>query len=140
MYLVFASTACINKVDPMIDTLYLEGKDRRELRLQAIPKLYEHFRNSKKDKFVYEVISKKNGRFIANYTPSLKLLTLTGDPGSGWGNQFKDVDETTLEKLVKDGITFDDLELIGTLDSKYNDLLVETNPFQEVRTNGSPSN
>jgi hypothetical protein len=137
--LVFLIIGCSEKVDPDVDTQYLEGNDREALRLEAIPKLYEYYANSKKDKLVYEVISKKNGRFILNFMPSSKLLTLCGDPGSGWGPQFKDVTESTLQKLVQDGISFEDIQSIGTIGSKYDSLLVRNTPFVQVKTNGSPS-
>jgi hypothetical protein len=130
---------CSDKVDPQVDTVYLTVGDRESQRLGAIPQLYQHYVNSAKDKEVYEVISEGNGRLIANFTPALKLLTLCGDPGSGWGPQFKDVTEATLEKLVKDGISFEDLHSIGTLDSKFNGLLEINNPFVQVKTNGEPS-
>lgn len=130
---------CRDRVDPTVNTLFVEGKDRETLRSQAIPELFNHYVNSKKDKEAYEVISKKNGRFIINYTPSLGLLTLCGDPGSGWGNQFKNVDETVIESLVKGGYSFDDINDIGTLDSKYDSLLVKNRPYIDVKTNGSPS-
>ncbi|WP_439557810.1 hypothetical protein [Dyadobacter sp.] len=138
--LLVGMAACINKVDPDVDTMYTEdGKDRKDARMLAIPKLLAHYSSSKKDKLVYEVISKKKGQYILNFTPSLKLLTLCGDPGSGWGPQFKDVDEATLQKLINDGISFEDIHSIGTIDSKFDSVLVRNEPRVEVKTNGEPS-
>ncbi|NIJ51873.1 hypothetical protein [Dyadobacter arcticus] len=132
-------SGCYGKIDPNVSTLYIEGGDRESERLEAIPKLYEHYVSSIKDKEAYEVISNGNGNFILNFTPSLKLLTLCGDPGSGWGKQFKDVDESVLQKLVQDGISFQDIESIGSIGSKFDSLLVRNKPRIEVKTNGEPS-
>lgn len=137
--LVFFILACSEQVDPGVETFYIKGGTRESQRLEAIPKLYQHYMSSSKDKEVYEVISEGNGRLIANFTPALKLLTLCGDPGSGWGPQFKDVTAETLEKFVNDGISFDDLHSIGTIDSKFDSLLVRNDPFVQVKTNGEPS-
>ncbi|MCF2498530.1 MULTISPECIES: hypothetical protein [Dyadobacter] len=138
-FLLFFIFGCSDKVDPQVDTLYLTGGNRESQRLEAIPKLYYHYINSAKDKEVYEVIAEGDGRLIANFTPDLKLLTLCGDPGSGWGPQFKDVTASTLEEFVKGKISFDDLHSIGTIGSKFDSLLVRNVPFIQVKSNGEPS-
>ncbi|MCF2488347.1 hypothetical protein [Dyadobacter sp. CY347] len=131
--------ACGDKIDPIISTIYLTEGDRVAQREQAIPKLYAHYQQSAKDREAYEVIAKKNGRFILNYVPGLSLLTLSGDPGSGWSRQYANVDEDVLKMLVDEGVTFDQLDGVEPLDSKLDSLLISKSPIYRVRTNGSPS-
>ena len=95
--------------------------------------------SSKRDKAFYEVISKKEGRYILNYAPNLKLLTMCADPGSGWSKQFKNFELSTLEMLANGGYSFDDLDNREGLDSKFDSLLVINTPSSPVKTNGSPS-
>lgn len=130
---------CIEKVDPAVDTLYIKGGDQETHIKQAIPKLFQHYVSSKRDKEFYEVISKKEGRYILNYAPNLKLLTMCADPGSGWSRQFKNFELSTLEMLANDGYSFDDLGDRERLDSKFDSLLVINTPSSPVKTNGSPS-
>ncbi|MCE7065684.1 hypothetical protein [Dyadobacter sp. CY326] len=131
--------SCHELSHPDVDTLYIDGKDREESRADAINTLYDHYMNSTKEKEVYEVIARGNGRFIINYVPELKLLTLCGDPGSGWGPQFKEVDEAALQRLINDKITFDDLHGVGSIGSAFDSVLVRNNPMYSVKTNGYPS-
>jgi hypothetical protein len=131
--------SCHEISHPYVDTLYVKGKDREIERAKAIVNLYEHYMNSEKDKEVYEVISESNGRFILNYVPALKLLTLCGDPGSGWSKQLKNVDEVVLQRLIRDNITFENLQEIGTIGSNFDGVLEINKPMYNVKTNGSPS-
>jgi hypothetical protein len=139
LLMIVLLSGCGDKIDPVIATIYLTEGDRAMQRQQAIPKLYAHYQNSAKDREGYEVIAKKNGRFILNYVPGLGLLTLSGDPGSGWSRQFANVTEDVLKILVDEGITFDELEDHETLVSKFDSLLILKRPIYRVRTNGSPS-
>lgn len=128
-------TSCHEISHPYVDTLYMKGTDREKERAEAMVNLYQHYMNSDKDKEVYEVISESNGRFILNYVPALKLLTLSGDPGSGWSNQFKNVDEATLQRLIDENITFQNLEEVGTIGSQFDDVLKVNRPMYSVKTN-----
>ncbi|WP_439557811.1 hypothetical protein [Dyadobacter sp.] len=129
---------CFDKIDLAIDTLYLKDGDRATQRSQAVSKLYEHYAASEKNREAYEVVSKKSGRFILNFTPGLGLLTVCGDPGSGWSQQFQNVDEAMLKKLVDEGISFDDLYDVGSMSHKVDSLLVRKRPIYNVNTNGNP--
>ena len=137
LMLTFLLTACVEISHPAVETLYLKGDNIDAMKQEALPRLLEHYMTSKKDKEVYEVIS-KYGRFILNFNPSLKLLTLCGDPGSGWGPQFKDVDEAILKKLVDYGLSFDDIQEIGSPFSQGDTLLVRNKPTYLVKSNGHP--
>ena len=137
--IAFGFIACQEIAHPQVDTLYLKGSSADVEKFEAVPKLYAHYMNSKKDKEAYEVISKGDGRFILNYTPKLKLLTLCADPGSGWLSQFKNVGEETLEKLVAGRYSFDSLGIIASDPIKYDSLLIVNKPFIQVKTSGSPS-
>ncbi|MCF2492113.1 hypothetical protein [Dyadobacter chenhuakuii] len=139
LIMVTLLSGCGDRIDPVISTIYLEEGDRAAQRRQAIPELYAHYQNSAKDREAYEVISKKNGRFIINYVPGLELLTLCGDPGSGWSRQFANVSDDVLKILVNEKVTFDDLEIHGSFGSKLDSLLISKTPIYRVRTNGSPS-
>jgi hypothetical protein len=130
---------CVEVSHPQIDTLYVSSKDLKLERDGAIATLYEHYSASKKDKEVYEVIAKKHDRFIINYAPGTKMLTLCSDPGSGWSRQYIDFDEAMLQMLIDDKVTFDQLDGFGTLPDKYDSLLVMNNPILNVKTNGSPT-
>ncbi len=124
--------SCFLLVEPEVDTLYVKGEDHDRLRKDAIAELYTHYSKSKKNKKYYEVISKKYGRFILNYYPEGKLLTLCTDPGSGWSSQFKNVDEAKLKELLDLELTFDDINnMKGPLE--------ENDKWVIVKTNGSPS-
>jgi hypothetical protein len=142
LVLTFALLSCSDKIEPDVDTLYLNDGDRESQSAMAISELYKYYVASKKDKGFYEVVSKKVGRFILNYYPAGKLLTVSTDSDSGWGRQFKNVDETVLKKLSDDHITIDDIGAIGTgdnrLDSLYVSLLPINEPFFSVKTNGNP--
>ncbi|MDR6806032.1 hypothetical protein J2Y45_003224 [Dyadobacter sp. BE34] len=132
--------ACTNDgVDPAVETISVYGGYEVE-REKAFPNLYNYYVASSKNKEYYEVISK--GDFILNYYPKGQLLTICADQGSGWLSQYKDIDESDLKKFVDDGVTFDQVSRFGTLDndldSSYNSILIETDPFIEVKTNGSP--
>lgn len=135
----FCFASCHEISHPHVDTLYVKGTDREQERAEAIRNLYRHYMNSDKDKDVYEVISKNNGNFILNYVPALKLLTLCGDPGSGWSNQFKNVDEATLQRLIDTNVTFQNLEDVGSIGSQFDDVLEVNRPMYTVKTNGYPS-
>ncbi|TDE11749.1 hypothetical protein [Dyadobacter psychrotolerans] len=144
-FISFGLQSCSDDVDPVVNTLYVNDGSRTEQREKALLDLYQYYTYGKvaSNKEYYEVVSKKNGRFILNYYPSGKLLTLCGDPGSGWSDQFKNIDESILQKLANANITFDDIEGIGsldcTLDSSYIKLLPKNDPFVQVKTNGIPS-
>ena len=139
LMIVLVFWGCRDKIDPIISTVYLTEGDRVVQRQQAIPKLYAHYQDSTKDREAYEVIAKKDGRFILNYVPGLNLLTLCGDPGSGWSGQFTNVTSDVLKLLVDEGVTFDQLENREKLGSKLDSLLIPKSPIYRVRTNGSPS-
>lgn len=131
------SISCGESPDPSVVTLFLKGEDREKERAEAIPKLYEHYMNSKKDRSAYEVVARGEAMFVINYVPSLELLTLSGDPVSGWSNQFKGVDEATLQKLISQKLTFSDIDDIGSLDSKYDSVLTLNRPLYDVKTNST---
>ena len=131
------SISCGESPDPSVVTLFLKGEDREKERAEAIPKLYEHYMNSKKDRSAYEVVARGEAMFVINYVPSLELLTLSGDPVSGWSNQFKGVDEATLQKLIRQKLTFSDIDDIGSLDSKYDSVLTLNRPLYDVKTNSN---
>jgi hypothetical protein len=137
--LAISLIACHEISHPQVDTLYVNGSSADVEKLEAVPKWYAHYMNSKKDKEAYEVISTGDGRFILNYTPKLQLLTLCADPGSGWLSQFKNVGEETLEKLVAGRYSFDSLEIIASDPIKYYSLLIVNKPFIHVKTSGSPT-
>src|SRR5215217_2132833 len=137
IWTVLLLVSCKESADPNVVTLFLKGEDREKGRAEAIPKLYEHYMNSKKDRPAYEVIAKGEAMFVINYVPSLELLTLSGDPGSGWSNQFKGVNEVTLQKLIRQKLTFADINDIGSLDSKYDSVLTMNRPLYEVNTNSN---
>jgi hypothetical protein len=96
-------TGCRDTIAPATRTFYLNKGDRKAQRQDAIPRLYEYYINSERDRQAYEVFAKKNGKFILNYVPSIGLLTLCGEPGFGWSKQFIDVDSTLFRKLVDRG-------------------------------------
>jgi hypothetical protein len=127
--------ACLNKVDPAVDTLYFSSGRTDTLRSQAISKLYEHYSNSDKTKEYYEVVSKQTGDYIINYYPAGKLLTTCNDPGSGWGGQYKNVDEATLRRLADLKIKLDNLRSYVNTDS----IIDDNEPRIEVKTNGHPN-
>ncbi|MCE7058732.1 hypothetical protein [Dyadobacter sp. CY343] len=127
--------ACFNKVDPAVDTLYFSSGRTDTLRSQAISKLYEHYSNSDKTKEYYEVVSKQTGDYIINYYPAGKLLTTCNDPGSGWGGQYKNVDEATLRRLADLKIKLDNLRSFVNTDS----IIDDNEPRVEVKTNGHPN-
>lgn len=131
------SISCGESPDPSVVTLFLKGEDREKERAEAIPKLYEHYMNSKKDRSAYEVVARDEAMFVINYVPGLELLTLSGDPVSGWSNQFKGVDEATLQKLISQKLTFSDIDDIGSLDSKYDSVLTLNRPIYDVKTNSN---
>ncbi|QRR01842.1 hypothetical protein [Dyadobacter sandarakinus] len=135
LFITFLIT-CKEPQNPEVATLYLNGKDIEGHRREAVSRLYEHYLTSKKDRGYYEVIS-KHSRFILSFSPSLKLLTVCGDPGSGWGNQFMNVDEGVLARLVSEKITFNDLYSSEDLQSK-DSLLVKSKSFINIITNGNP--
>jgi hypothetical protein len=125
--------ACFDKVDPMVDTLYLSSNYSNSVRSQAFSKLNEHYFNSDKTKEYYEVVSKKN--YIINYFPAGDLLTICFDPGSGWGGQYKNVDEAALRRLTDLKIKLDDLQAYVIKDS----IIDNNEPYIEVKTNGYPN-
>jgi hypothetical protein len=100
--------------------------------------LYEHYVTSEKNREAYEVVAKKDGHFILNFTPGLELLTVCGDPGSGWSQQFENVDEAMLKKLVDEGISFGDLYSVGSMSDRVDSLLTRKHPIYNVNTNGNP--
>jgi hypothetical protein len=125
--------ACFDKVDPMVDTLYLSSNYSDSIRSQAFSKLNEHYFNSDKTKEYYEVVSKKN--YIINYFPYHNLLTICFDPGSGWGGQYKNVDEAALRRLADLKIKLDDLQEYVIKDS----IIDNNQPYIDVKTNGHPN-
>ena len=137
IWTVLLLVSCKESPDPSVVTLFLKGEDREKERAEAIPKLYEHYMNSKKDRSAYEVVARGEAMFVINYVPSLELLTLSGDPVSGWSNQFKGVDEATLQKLISQKLTFSDIDDIGSLDSKYDSVLTLNRPIYDVKTNSN---
>jgi hypothetical protein len=136
IFSVTTLTACFNKVDPAVSTFYFSTGHPDTLRNQALLKLYEHYSNSDKTREYYEVISKRTGNYILNYYPAGKLLTTCTDPGSGWGNQYENVDEAELRKLADLKIKLVDLQLYVSKDS-----IISENPNNvvEVKTNGHPN-
>jgi hypothetical protein len=137
--LVIFLFGCKDDVDPAVSTVRVEG-NRDELRKEAISKLYQHYKNSTKDKESYEIVSK--GDYILNFSPKSSLLTLCDDQGSGWAVQYKDINDIVLKKMVDDQINFDhlsgSLEFDTKLDSLYKKVLISNNPIVEVKTNGEP--
>lgn len=124
--------SCFLHIDPDVSTVYMKGGDSKSQRSEAISRLYEHYIKSKKNRAYYEIVAKKEDRFILNYYPEKKLLTLCTDPGSGWSGQFKNVDEAKLKELVDLKLTFDDINnLKGPLE--------DNRPRVIVKTNGTPS-
>jgi hypothetical protein len=118
-----------NKENPVVDTLYLSNSSGgQQQEIDAAVKLYEHYMNSSKDKEYYEVVSK--GNFILNYCPSKQWITICLDPGSGWFNQFKEVNISKLGELSKANLFFE----------KYKTLLVPNEPMQSqiIKSNGDP--
>lgn len=139
IFLAFFITACQEMTHPLIETFYIKGGSIEQQKVTAVFKLYEMYRDGNKDKNAYEVIAKKEGRFIINYTPKSELLTLSADPGSGWSNQFKNVTEQTLQRLAVGGYSFDSLGAIALDPVKYDSLLVPNDsPFVRVMTSGNP--
>jgi hypothetical protein len=130
---------CKDEVDPAVQTIRVYGDYKAE-REKAFPNLYNYYAASSKSMEYYEVVFK--GDFILNYYPQGRLLTVCSDPGSGWSGQFKEFDESDLKKLSDDGITIDEIAGFGhignNLDSLYSDILVKSDPFFEIKTNGNP--
>jgi hypothetical protein len=119
-----------DKKSPEVETIYFSDLNKGEQQeIAAASKLYEHYMNSSKDKEFYEVVSR--GDFILNYYPSKQLITICVDPGSGWFDQFKEVDAGKLEELSKAKLPF----------NKYNTLLVQNDPMQSklIKSNGNPN-
>ena len=137
MLLIVLLSGCFDKVDPNVNTLYVENGDITTQRLEAVSTLYQHYTDRKMDREAYEVISKKS-RFILNFTPGLELLTVCGDPGSGWARQYQNFDEVMLKKLVDEKISFNDLYGTGTMTTKIDSMLTRKKPIYNVNTNGSP--
>ena len=124
--------ACFHKLDPEVSTFYFSTGHPDTLRSQAISKLYEHYSNSDKTNAYYEVISRKTGNYILNYYPAGKLLTMCNDPGSGWSEQYKNVDEAELRKLADLKIKLYDLQLYVSKDS----VIENSQTIVAVKTNG----
>ncbi len=102
--------SCINKVDPQVSTQYIKEGSRQEQRAVAFNTLLSHYRAGNKEKQFFEVISKKDGRFILNYNRIDQRLTLCLDPGSGWGSQYVNIAEDDLEEFVSKSFTLTDFE------------------------------
>ena len=136
---IFFLAACHDVAHPQVETLYLKDGTAEVQKSEAVSKLYELYTSSNKEKEAYEVISKKEGRFILNYTPKLELLTLCIDPGSGWSNQYKNVSEQKLQRLAGGSYSFDSLVVIAANPVKYDSLLIINDSFIQVKTSGSPS-
>ncbi len=131
-FLSLGFESCFLHIDPDVSTVYMKGGDSKSQRSEAISRLYEHYIKSKKNRAYYEIVAKKEDRFILNYYPEKKILTLCTDPGSGWSGQFKNVDEAKLKELVDLKLTFDDINnLKGPLE--------DNRPRVIVKTNGTPS-
>lgn len=102
--------SCKDNVDPEVGTKFIEYGSREEQRASAIQELNSFYNSSSKDKQFYEVISKKNGRFILNYNRADERLTICLDPGSGWGRQYINISESDLADFISMGIELEDLE------------------------------
>ncbi|MCE6992370.1 hypothetical protein [Dyadobacter sp. CY323] len=132
-------SACDQDIDIGVDTLFIKNEDRETARKDALNELYKHYQKSTKNREAYEVVCKKNGRFILNFSPVLNFLTVCGDPGSGWSRQYQNVDETLLKRLVDEQISIEDLAGFGPRSSLIDSLLTRKSPIYRVNTNGSPS-
>jgi|GEM_PF-1546947 len=108
--LLLTLVSCKENVDPEVGTKFIEYGSREEQRASAIQELNIFYNSSNKDKQFYEVISKKNGRFILNYNRADERLTVCLDPGSGWGRQYVNISESDLADFVSIGIELEDLE------------------------------
>jgi hypothetical protein len=139
MLSLFLFTSCKDAVDPVVETLHVNGDYEAERR-EAFPKLLDLYEKSAKDKEYYEVVAK--GDFIVSFSPAKKLLTLCADQGSGWVSQYKDFDIKVLQKLVSDEVTVDEITSYETLNNMlgdaYKGILIKNEPFYEVKTNGNP--
>ncbi|GGM99004.1 hypothetical protein GCM10010967_36220 [Dyadobacter beijingensis] len=128
--------SCSGDVEPTVASQYLRPDGtREEQRRQALRELYQFYSTSDKSKVYYEVLAKRNGRFILNYYPTGELLTYCTDPGSGWSGQVTNVSTAQLQRLASLKLLLDSLKGFVQKDS----VLKHSQPFIQVRTNGSPS-
>lgn len=108
--LLFSLSSCYNQVDPEVATKYITEGSREETRNNAVKELYDFYKSSSQDKEYYEVVSKRNGRFVLNYNRIDQRLTICGDLGSGWSEQFMNITESDLFDLVGLKVTLDELD------------------------------
>jgi hypothetical protein len=110
LLIAFLFSSCFNKVEPEVSTVYVKSGDKETERSEAVSTLFEHYSKSSKDKQYYEVLSKKDGRFILNYNRIDQRLTICTDPGSGWSRQYVGITDADLEDLLVKGLSFNDLD------------------------------
>lgn len=103
-------TSCFDRVDPEVSTKYLSSGSGEQQKASAVKELLDFYTASEKDKPYYEVISKREGRFILNYNRIEQRLTLCMDPGSGWGRQYMNISLEDLAEMVAIGITLEELD------------------------------
>jgi hypothetical protein len=135
LFFVIILYSCTSKIEPQVDTFYYSTGNRDSLRSYALVRLYDHYVQSDKTKEYYEVVSRNTGDYIVNYYPQGQLLTICGDPGSGWSGQLRNVGLNELHKMGNSKIHIDSLSEFVLSDST----IQHNRPIQEVKTNGKPN-
>ncbi|TLV00874.1 hypothetical protein [Dyadobacter luticola] len=125
--------ACVDKVDPEVKTFYIQPNGKDTLNNHALSIFYDLYSNTEKNRDYYEVISKAD--FIINYYPAGKLLTICYDNGSGWGEQYKNVDEAALRRIADLKIKLNDLTQYVSEDN----VIDHTESFINIKSNGKPN-
>lgn len=128
---MFFFSACFDKVDPEVETMYLESGTDTELKEAAFTKLNDLYTASDKSKNYYEVIGRKNTTYILNYYPAGGLITCANST-SGWAGQFKNVDEIQLKRLADLKMN---LDTIAPFIYKDSILVTTEKPMIEVKSN-----
>lgn len=142
--LLFFITSC-DRVDPEVSTQYIKEGNREKQRDIAFITLLNHYQASAKDKQFYEVISKRDGRFILNYNRLDERLTLCLDPGSGWGRQFINISENDLEDFVAKDFSLLDFDMGKAIAIDSVTIILKGKELKIAResirpkTNGSPT-
>lgn len=124
-------TSCQDKVEPEVETNYLDYGTRKEMREQALRTLHDYYIVSDKSKNYYEVIAREADRFILNYSPAGELLSYQG---SGWSAQYR-VNLSQLKRLADLSINLDTLHSFIYRDT----IITKTAEWVEVKTNGEPT-
>jgi hypothetical protein len=127
-------TSCQDKLEPEVETNYLDYGTRKEMREQALRTLHDYYIVSDKSKNYYEVIAREADRFILNYYPAGELLSFCNDQGSGWSQQYR-VDLSQLKRLADLSINLDTLHSFIYRDT----IISKTAEWVDVKTNGEPT-